>query len=319
MLLELPPELLLLVLQNTNTPAYLQAMAACRALYEVATSCHSLVLHHVYQTPGVVTDVRSLETKELFQLLIKRSFRQLYGAEYRASCKAFSFESQKIDVQASSLAPSGDTSLALAVKGQSDVFLFHAEDEGFISPRARLKVPEQYEQQLGAVEVLKTTVRGERDVYVLCRFTANIDEDGPDADHPFVQQALQSRHNRTVVLFHFEIQSSDHQIRTCCFPDHSEYEALAIAVADRDTFAISWQHPRDDHDFDVVLYNVADEVPDKDTNIIGRLFHYPFSTLSPTSFPFSFIYHTLANKHQKSITTRQILLMKADPTQLVGQ
>lgn len=319
MLLELPPELLLLVLQNTSTPAYLQATAACRALYEVATSCHSLILHHVYQTPGVVTGVHSLETKELFQLLIKHSFRQLYGAEFRASCKAFGFKSQEIDVQASSLAPSGDTNFALAVKGQPDVFLFHAEDEGFISPRARLKVPEQYEQQLGVMEVLKTTFRGERDVYVLCRFTPNIDEDGPDADHPFVQQALQSRHNRTVVLFHFEIQSSDYHIRTCYFPDHSEYEALAIAVADRDTFSISWQHPRDDHDFDVVLYNVTDEVPDKDTNIIGWLFHYPFSTSSPSSFPFSYIYHTFADKHQKSITTRQILLMKADRAQLEDQ
>ena len=280
MLLDLPLELLLLVLQNTSTPAYLQATVTCRTLYEVATSCHSLVLHHVYQTPGVVTGVNSLETKELFQLLIKRSFRQLYGAEFRASCQAFGFESQEIDVQASSLAPSGNTSLTLAAKGQSDVFLFQAEGKGFISPRARLKVPEQYEQQLGAMEVLKTTVRGERDVYVLCRFTPNINEDGPDADHPFVQQALQSRHYRMVVLFHFEIQSSNYHIRTCYLPDHSEYEALAIAVADRDTFAISWQHPRDGHDFDVVLYNVTDEVPDKDTNIIGRSFHYLFSTLS---------------------------------------
>ena len=278
MLLELPPELLLLVLKNTSTPAYLQATAACRALYQVATSCHSLVLHHVYQTPGVVTGVHSLETKELFQLLIKRSFRQLYGAEFRASRKVYGFESQEIDVQASSLAPSGDTNLALVVKGQPDVFLFHAENEGFISPWARLKVPEQYEQQLGVMEVLKTTVRGERDVYVLCRFTLNIDGDGP-ADHPFVQQALQSSHNGTVVLFHFEIQSSGHHIRTCYLPDHSEYEALAIAVADKDTFAISWQHPRDNHDLEVVLYNVTNEVPDKDTNIIGWLFHYRPSIL----------------------------------------
>lgn len=287
MLLDLPPELILLVLQNTGTPAYLQAAFACRALYELATTCRSLVLHHVHQTPGVITGLDSLGTKELFQILLKHSFQQLYGAEFSSSCKTFDFESQEIDVKASSLAPSGNTNLALVVKGRPGVFLFHAEDEGFLSPPARLKVPEQHEQQQGSMKVLKTAVHGESDVYALCRFTSYIDEHGPDADRPFIQQARQSSHNGIVVLFHFELQLPDYRIRTCYLPDHIEYDALAFAVADRNTFAVSWQHPRDVRDFQIVLYTVTDKVPDEDSNTIGRSI-YCFSSIPPsytTHFP----------------------------------
>ena len=267
MLLDLPPELIQLVLQNVSTPDFLQVVYSCHILYEIASTCREVVLHHLRQTPGLTSGVQELETKRLFQLLARRSHQQLYGAQFYARRKAIEFGSQVIDTQASSLASSsGDPNLALVFKGQPDIFLFHAEDGGLISPRARLRLPWE---QPGAVELLRTTFSGEDGVYALYRFTPTMDEDDPNAEHPFVQHALQSNPSGTVHLVHFDSQSLQPRVRVCAFPDHAGYAALAIAVGNSNTFAISWQHEREDNDHEVVIYSIYDESPDETSEVIG--------------------------------------------------
>lgn len=266
MLLDLPLELIQLVLQSANTPTYLQAAFACRTLYEIASSCRTVILHHVHQTPGFTSNVQHLETRRLFQLLVNRSFQQLYGAQFRASCKTFGFEPQAIDTQASSLAPFGNPNLVLISKGQPDVFLFQAGNEGLLLPGTRLELPWE---QPGTVEVLKTTSPQEHDVYVLYRVTPTIDKDDPDAAHPFVKHALQSSSSGMVYLAHFDLRTPYPNIRMCAFPDHINYEALAFAVADQDTFAISWKHVHESSGHEVLLYTVLDETPNEASKIIG--------------------------------------------------
>lgn len=266
MLLHLPLELIQLVLQNASTPTYLQAAFACRTLYEIASSCRTVILHHLYQTPGLTSNVQHLETRRLFQLLVKRSLQQLYGAQFRANSKTFGFESQAIDVQASSLALFGNPNLVLVTKGQPDVFLFQVGNGGLLLPRTRLKLPWE---QPGTVEVLKTTFPEDHDVYILYRLTPTIEKDDPDGEHPFVKHALQSNSSGMVYLAHFDLRSPYPNVRMCAFPDHVNYEALAFAVADQDTFAISWKHVHENSGHEVSLYTVLDETPNEASKITG--------------------------------------------------
>lgn len=266
MLLDLPPELIQLVLEKVDTPDYLQVAHSCHVLYELASTCREVVLHHLHQTPGLVEGVQELETKRLFQLLSRRSRQQLYGAQFHARCKVLEFESRVIDVQASSFASSGYANLALVFKGLQDIFLFHAGDGGILYPTAQWNLPWEHP---GAVEVLKTAPPRDDGVFALYRFMPAMDGDDPNAQHPFVQQALQSNPSGTVYLIHYGSDATYPCVRICSFPDHAEYEPLSIAVADRETFAISWRHEREDNNHEVVMYNIYDEEPGGSSDVIG--------------------------------------------------
>ncbi|KAI9933388.1 hypothetical protein AWENTII_002562 [Aspergillus wentii] len=264
MLLNLPPELIQLVLQNANTPTYLQASLSCRTLYEIASNCREVVLHHLYQTPGLNPDVGLSETKQLFRILMERSSKQLYGAQFRANCKTFRFETEAIEVRASSLALSGDLKLVLVVRGQPKVHLFHIDDQE-ISYNGTLKSPWTH---TGAVEVLKTTFDGDGGIYTLQRFRPTIDEDDPAAEHPFVKHALQSSPSGMIYLVHHEPKNPHGRVRMCAFPDHVDYEPLAFAVADQGTFAVSWQHVRESSENEIILYTLLPESSEDASGIV---------------------------------------------------
>ncbi|KAL4888533.1 hypothetical protein BDV59DRAFT_138118 [Aspergillus ambiguus] len=253
MLLQLPAELIQLVLQHCNTPAYVEAAFSCRTLYEIASNCREVILHHLHLTPGTEFDPH-LSSKELFLVLIRRAFQQLYGTQFHASSRQFTFGSgeQTLDVKASGLSHDR-TTVILATKGRSDVSIFRVID-GSLRRSAQLCSP--FTGQAGSVEVLRTAFDKDGGIYVLQRFTPAVDT--ADAAHPFVRQALESSASGHIFLVRYALQSPQDPVRMCSFPDHAEYEPLALAAAHRDTFAISWQHVRNDSESEVVLYNIQD-------------------------------------------------------------
>ena len=50
MILTLPPELIQLVLQNCSTCAFLEVAFSCRTVYEIASTCREVLLHHLQRT-----------------------------------------------------------------------------------------------------------------------------------------------------------------------------------------------------------------------------------------------------------------------------
>ncbi|KAB8258909.1 hypothetical protein BDV32DRAFT_150993 [Aspergillus pseudonomiae] len=250
MLLQLPTELIQLVLQYSTTPAFLQAAFACHTLYDIASNCREILLHHLYQTPGLNEDLLRAESKQLFRVLQRRASRQLYGAQFTASCTHFHFGPLVLDVKASSLAPSEHQALALVYKGHEDIRLFRTEN-GQLQLKACLK---PHRLQPGIVEVLRTAFDADDGLYVLQRFTPTVEE-SPDSEHPFIKQASKCYIGGQIYLIRYSLQSRHDPVRVCTFPDHAEYEPLALAAANRDTFAISWQHCRESEDYEVVLYN----------------------------------------------------------------
>lgn len=267
MLLELPPELIQLVLQNSTTQTFMQLTFSCRTLFEIASNCREVILHHLRRIPGLNLDVESSSTKDLFRLLMKRSFRQLYGAQFHASRRIFNSERQAVDPRASSFATFGDPNLALVFKGDKAVHLFHAHN-GDILPRCHLRPPWE---QSGQVEVLKTAFDGDNGIYVLQRFTPSVEQDGSDGEHPFVKHALRTNSNQITYLAYHALGSPNDNVRICVFPDHIDYQPLGFAAASRDAFAISWQHVRECSQNEVVLYTDLQESADDTSGITSLL------------------------------------------------
>ncbi|KAF5862811.1 hypothetical protein ETB97_011159 [Aspergillus alliaceus] len=229
MLLNLPTELIQVILQHSTTPAFLQAAFSCRTLYAIASECRELVLYHLHRTPGLNEGLLCFDSKQLFQVLQRRASQQLYGAQFTANCTHFNFGTSVLDVKASSLAPSDHQSLALVLKGQEDVQLFCFEN-GQLRLKACLKPPWL---QSGVVEVLKTAFGADDGLYVLQRFTPAVEQGSLDSEHPFIKQALQSRARGQIYLVRYSLGSRHDPVRICTFPDHAEchWKYLAFGIA----------------------------------------------------------------------------------------
>ncbi|RAL13622.1 F-box domain protein [Aspergillus homomorphus CBS 101889] len=256
MLLTLPTELIQWVLRCCSTPTFLQAAFSCRALYEIATSCREVLVHHLRRTPGVLPpDLRSLNSKDLFRLLLRHAFQQLYGAQFQAECVTFDLGKPPLDVKASVLASRGIPMLALVFREQESIHLFKVSGAS-LRPHAHLEL--QWCRP-GAVEILKTACDGDDTLYILHRFKPSIDDSDEYARNPFVRHAMQLETDGTLYLSRYSLRSPNGPVRICAFPDHADYEPLALAAARGGIFAISWQHTRDTTDSEVTLYISSSE------------------------------------------------------------
>lgn len=221
--------------------------------------------HHLYNTPGHNDDLGSLSTRQLFQLILQRSYQELCGAAFHTERKLFNFQGKELDVRASVLKPDEASNCALlAFKDHEIVYKYKIED-GVLNLQRRLASPAI---GLGKTEVLCTAEglnRGRSGIYVLHRFKPFIDQE-LDNSHPFIQQAMKSSPNGNIFLaFHEEYTKA---ILLYDFPEEKDYEPLALAALDWATeterFAISWQHRQLSDDHHVVLYTLPDLIESED-------------------------------------------------------
>lgn len=307
MLLDLPPELIQLILKHCTCASYIQAAFSCFTLLDIASSSREVILHHLHRIPGGNSGLGVLKTKELFRLLLRRSAQQLFWAQFSATCKVFNFESDDINARASSLGPGG-SNLALVLRGQPTVYRFHAGD-GKLSFAGQLNPPCEQE---GAVEVLKTAIDKNGGAYVLQRFTPAIAKEDLEAKHPFVIHALHSRPHGIIYLAHYKPYSSGQRVRTCAFPDHDGYEPLAFAVGNEDTFVIAWHRSSED-ELEVVLYTELLESTENETGTIGSFYIY---FLFDSSFHFFVIFSYHTNILQCLCTTHVLSDTNTECTQM---
>ncbi|KAL4902873.1 hypothetical protein BDW74DRAFT_58902 [Aspergillus multicolor] len=234
MLLNLPPELIQLVLLSCTTPAFLQAAVSCRILYENASSCREALVSHLQRTPGPPLNTLSLSTKRLFPLLKTRALKQLYGSQFNASCTIFNFGDRVPNIKASSLATgSGGTLLLASCRRQHVVEIFQVRN-GQIALLSQAMLP-WYES--GSIEVLKTAYEGGR-LYVLYRLHPLME----GGEHPFVRQARESGRNGFIYLTCHPSESLSGPVRMTMFPEYEDFDPLALAVGHEGDFAIAWCH-----------------------------------------------------------------------------
>ncbi|KAJ5447868.1 hypothetical protein N7445_002689 [Penicillium cf. griseofulvum] len=272
MLLQLPTELIQLVLRDCDTPAYFQTAFSSRRLYEIASGSREVIIHHLHNTPGWNDGIEAHQTKHLFVELMRRSYEHLDGAEHYAN-PTYEYQNRVIDYHASKIEASEDSILALLVfKGQSTVHLVDMSDGG--RTEVQLKSPGQ---DIGEVEIIQTAFDGKGGVYVLHRFKPFLDQE-LDREHPFVKHALESHPNGSIHLACHRLNRRKNIIRMCDFPECRDYRPLALCVSDG-KFAISWQSTLDPFDHDVVLYTQLydddddddeDEAEDEDDSSEGK-------------------------------------------------
>lgn len=247
MLLQLPTELIQLVLRNCDTSAYFQAAFSSRRLYEIASNSREVIIHQLHNTPGWNDTIDANHTRHLFGELMRRSYEQLDGAEHYAN-PTYEYQDGVIDYHASTIEASEDGIRALLVfKGHSTVRLIDMRDGD--RTEVQLKSPGE---NIGEVEIIQTAFDGNRGVYVLHRFKPFLDQE-LDTDHPFVKHALESRLNGSIHLAHHQLNPRANIIRMYDFPESRDYRPLALSVANG-KFAISWRNTLDPFDHEVVLY-----------------------------------------------------------------
>lgn len=256
MLLTLPTELVRLILRSCDPPTYLQTAFCNRLLFAIASQSRDLILQQLYQSPGRNDGIESLTTDGLFRKLMCRARQELFGVGHDGDRKLFDFRDQVMDSRASTLDTAGARDrVLLAFQGHGTVYLFKVRN-GDLIPECQVKSPARC---FGRVQVLHTAFDS-HGVYVLHRFKSFIDGD-LDTEHPFVKHALQSNANGNIFLSYHELGSTTNKNRLYAFPDHKDYEPLALAVHEGN-FAISWQHLYHSHDHQVVHYDTSGEVFD---------------------------------------------------------
>ncbi|KAL3460566.1 hypothetical protein BJX64DRAFT_263001 [Aspergillus heterothallicus] len=242
MLLDFPPELIQLILLNCTTPAFLQTAYTCRALYAIASNCRVALISQLRRTPGPPLDISSLSTSDIFSVLKNRAVKQLCDSQFNASCKAFHLRNASPNVKASSLALFGnrETLLFSPCRSQHIVHILRV-GHGQVSLVGKVKLPWI---QSGSAEILKTAFDGYDLIYILHRFTHDVEEEpacGPE--HPFVKQAREHGDDgQTVYLTCHSLRAPGEPVKVCAFHEHADSEPSALAVAEDGGFAISWCH-----------------------------------------------------------------------------
>ena len=277
-LLDLPPEILQLILWHCTTPSFLQAALSCRTLFSVASDSRSVVFHHLNLTPGLPAgslDSPTPSTLELFSVLKKRAAAYLYGADIHADCDTFVPNSGAIDPRACALKQSGDPNLAIIERGKPDVHLYRLV-AGATEPVCKLSPPPEY---AGIIQVLRVVfARDENTISVLVEYRPSV-ATILNPVHPYVREALKHFRRPGIHLIHYRRQApgkpfsyvtlsgfGDHECYTRAHPaaprytkqNHidNNYEPLAIDVANPFRVAVCWRHSRF-HDMRKVVLHTA--------------------------------------------------------------
>lgn len=301
----LPVELIQLILHHSPTPTYLKITHSSRKLYEIGSTCREVILHHLHQLPipvpepvrldsdtgsGSGTDRErdiqdhqhqrehvqnvhdsedGIETRELFDDLVIRARRALFGVEMWAGCVWYYFrtgfvEKAKvglgIDGRACSIRCSPsiimvdsmvlmDVKIALVVRGYSNVNIYSIRPGGQLAHVRRFDPPWIGTGLIGEpgakVEVVRTCFNREAtDLYVLYRVQPLVKGGGQgqnqtDTTHPFVAEAMRSSPQWETYLVRYALNCDGRCTHSRCgaryvcgFPDHVGFEPEALAVGD---------------------------------------------------------------------------------------
>ncbi|KAL2836045.1 hypothetical protein BJY01DRAFT_238447 [Aspergillus pseudoustus] len=209
-------------------------------------------------------------TSGIFPVLRSRAAKQLCDSQFNTNCATFEFGDIRPNVKASSLALYGDDTLIFNCTAKA-VHIFRV-GYGQVALISSVKLPWI---QSGLAEILKTAFDGHDLIYILHRFTPDVEEPDSSQEHPFIKQARDfGDDGQTVYLTCHSLQAPDEPVRVCAFPEHADCEPSALAVADDGGFAISWCH-RILPTHSVVYYTVKPGSEyDVGPNLVG-FFHTP--------------------------------------------
>ncbi|WEW59425.1 hypothetical protein PRK78_004897 [Emydomyces testavorans] len=240
-LLDLPFELLQLILLHCSTPSFLQFSLTCSTVYAAASSCREVILNHLYKTPGLKTSLDTLPTEELHRILKARTAEHLYGANFHSDLTNYIFKTGIIDTRASALREGKDPNAALVEKGGDRVLVYHVQS-GEVALREILEAPYDYP---GRVEIIKVVFCKDESIAVLQRY-----EPFEELDPSECVDALSAKGPHKAAGVYLVIYRRDFGPGKPPRVTFGEFEGVqgfyptAIAIRDINMVVIAWQHER---------------------------------------------------------------------------
>nr|KMM68767.1 F-box domain-containing protein [Coccidioides posadasii RMSCC 3488] len=282
-LLDLPPELLQLILFHCSTPSFLQLSSTCQTLYTIASSCREVIKNHLKRTPGARTSLNDLKTEELFRVLKARTAEHLYGANFHSDLTNYIFKCGIIDNCTSALREGEDPNAALVEKGGSRVLLYHIQSKE-AKLRSILEVP--YDQP-GRVEVIKTVFCKDGSLAVLQKYEPIEESCQAGRAHPFAKEALESYRQAEFHLVTYPDISGFARVPRVTVGVLQPVEGFhptAIDVQNPSMAVIAWQHERYPLQGQVLMYTlVKDASVEEDGRTYAMYSSKPIIDADPAS------------------------------------
>lgn len=181
-LLDLPPELLRMVLLHSSTPSFVQLIRTCRTIFNLAADSRDVVQHHLESIPGQSLADSNEKTARLFLILRQRAAASLQGVNITADRHDFHFPACSTNITASSITSINSCTIALVWKGSARVQIFEAFQgelklKGLLNPLADNYCPLQTAfDELNNVWVVYSNQDITEESAVLAEFYAELPE-----------------------------------------------------------------------------------------------------------------------------------------------
>ncbi|GBF60176.1 hypothetical protein TMEN_2582 [Trichophyton mentagrophytes] len=279
-LLDLPVELLQLVLKCCSTPSFLQLIRTCSTLLTIAKTCREVLRYQLFKLPGLLetedgVPLQGLSTAHLYQELMSRAASHLYGANFHSDTTLYAMEEGMIDTKASSFFPTppeepqyfAHPSLALVPRGSASVYLYLMGHPSLRPEETMLSAGKlEYLSDIpGDIEILRVVNSRSYPniISVLQRYRPPANPADSPSMHPFVEDTMMPYYSARVRLVHYTIDSPKGRWRPTVFtvfPTELEemYTPLAIDVVDQECVVVSWQHKESPRTTKVCLHKYAE-------------------------------------------------------------
>ncbi len=125
-LIDLPLEILQLILTHASTPSFLQLISTCHQLWDLASKSREVVLHQIARVPGIKLGLDDLAntTQQLFLILRRRAALNLYGAHLHADRTIYTLRQHAMNVSASCFRTSITNSPCVALVAGENVMVY---------------------------------------------------------------------------------------------------------------------------------------------------------------------------------------------------
>ncbi len=124
--LDLPSELLQMILLCTSTPSFAQLIRTCHTLFDLAARSRNVILRHLenVSTASRTSSIDEISTHNLFLIFRRRAAASLQGVNISADRLDFYFSGTSVDVSASCITSLNCFNVALVRKGGSPVQIY---------------------------------------------------------------------------------------------------------------------------------------------------------------------------------------------------